>query len=272
LDWIAKWNVISVHTGAQKCIAERKDGLKTSKTAICWQTSTRENTDFAIADCTAITPSIACHAIEEQVVALGRSLRTRRYKSQSLLSLRSWQPTRRPGLCERPSANAGTPARRSSANYMGFRRPRAASPTYSSRGWKFAEAALRLGTRWKPRVSILKARQRRLRGHIEPRNRIRRAHLVHRVDLNNRPSRWRRHNRSRWRRPLGKKDSRNEWSTLPACRGSRKQPTCWRSVRSDVPLLSTARHHHRRSPDAGRIPTSPAWRKSLETTNTLSRW
>jgi hypothetical protein len=85
------------------------------------------------------------------------------------------------------------------------------------------------------------------------------------------PSRWRRHNRSRWRRRAGQKDPATNGPLCPPAEDHVNSRTCWRSVRSDVPLLSTARHHHRRSPDAGRIPTSPAWRTSLETINTLSR-
>src|ERR1035438_4491865 len=78
-------------------------------------------------------------------------------------------------------------------------------------------------------------------------------------------------NISRWRRCAGRKDLATNGPLCPPAEDHINSQTCWRSIRSDARLLSTARHHLRNCPAARRIPTSPAWRKSLETTNALSR-
>jgi len=117
---------------------------------------------------------------------------------------------------------------------------------------------------------IFKARQRRLRSHIETPDRIpAEHHFVHRIGSE--PSRWRPHSRSRWRKRAGRKDRATNDPPCPPAADRANSRTCWRSIRSDARPLSTAPRHHRWSPAAGRIPTSPAWRKSLQTTNALLR-
>jgi hypothetical protein len=123
------------------------------------------------------------------------------------------------------------------------------------------------------RVSgIFKARQGRLRSHIEPRNRIPvEQHLVHGIGCQSGRVVGTGISTADGEHALGEKIAQRMVNFCQTAEDRVSSQTCWRSIRSDARLLSAARRHHRRSPAAGRIPTSPAWRKSLGTTNALSR-
>jgi len=120
--------------------------------------------------------------------------------------------------------------------------------------------------------AIFKARQRRLGSHIETRDRIAvQQHLVHRIGSQTRRVVGVRIAAADGEDALRKKIPQRMVHLARLPRIAQNSLPSWRSIRNAARLPSTARRRHRNCLAAGQTPTQPAWPKSLETTNALSR-
>jgi DNA-binding CsgD family transcriptional regulator len=127
-------------------IAERKDGLKLQNGHLL-ATSTRENTDLQSRIAQAITPSIACHAIESKSLHLSRS-----FEDSPLQITISPFPLRSNGSQLADLVFVSDPAQTPEPCSSVLRQLYGLSPTESrltdllQQGLEVREAALRLGT------------------------------------------------------------------------------------------------------------------------------